>query len=192
MFTRDGGRGLVVTTRYWPWVLSGHKAVVGIFEPLGLPGVGVVDAAPGEVSGRTCSGVWVVPGPAVPQVDGAGIGRVVGDVASPLGVGLVWGAGADAVLVVGSWAWAVVLVTAMVATGAMEVTDGRVGSEAVLERVGVGPPAVPATAADARTVGACVDTLSAWGPEGGAGLAVELPGPCWEGLRALAVVPGAG
>ena len=98
-------------------------------------------------------------------------------------------------LVGGSWACAVVAVTAVVAT---EATDGRVGSEVVLERVGVGSLAVPAMgrAVDAWTVGACVDALSAWGLEGGAGLAVELPGVCGEGLcigpRALAVVPAAG
>lgn len=194
LFTRDGVRGLVVTTTYWPWLLSGHKAVGGIFEPPGLPGVGAVDAGPGEASGGTCSGGWAVPSPTVPRVDGAGLGRVVGDVAPPLGVGLVWGAGADAALVVGSWAWAVVPVTAMVATGAVEATGGRVGSEVVLERVGVGPLAVPATgwAADVWTAGACVDTSGAWGPEGGVGLAVGLPGACWEGLRAPAVVPAAG
>lgn len=35
---------------------------------------------------------------------------------------------------------------------------------------------------DAWTAGACVDTLSTWGPELAVGLAVELPGVCWEGL----------
>lgn len=136
---------------------------------------------PGGVSGSTCSGVRAVPGPAAPCVDGAGLGRVVGDVASPLGVGLVGGTGAGAELVVGSWAWAVVLVPAVVAAG---VTDGRVGSEAVLETVPVGPLAEPAVGqpVDAWTAGACVDTLSTWGPELAVGLAVELPGVCWEGL----------
>lgn len=96
-------------------------------------------------------------------------------------VGLAGGTGAGVVLVAGSWARAVVAVTAVVAAG---VTDGRVGSWAVLERVGVGPLAVPAAgqAVDAWTAGACVDTLSTWGPEVAVGLAVELPGVRWEGL----------
>lgn len=89
LFTRDWERGLVVTTRYWPWVLSEHESVVGILEPPELPGVRVVEAVPGDVSGSTCSGVPGVPGPVAPRVNGTGLGCVVGDVTSTSGVGLV-------------------------------------------------------------------------------------------------------
>ena len=187
LFTRAWGRGRVVTTRYGPCVLSGHGAEAGTWEPPELPGVGAVDAVPGGVSGRTCSGVRGVSGPAAPRVDGAGPGRVVGAVASTLGVGAESGAGAGGVLAADSRAWASVAVTAVVDTGA---ADGRVGSGVVSARVGVGPLVVPAPgrAVDVRTVGPRVDTSSARGLVGGAGLATGGP-RVPVGALALAVGP---
>lgn len=79
---RDRARGLVVTTRYWPWVLSWHESVIGILESPELSAVGLVGAVPSVA----CSTVWGVPDPVGPWACGVGLGCVVGDVA---GVGLV-------------------------------------------------------------------------------------------------------
>lgn len=179
-----------MTTRYGPCVLSGHGAEAGTWEPPELPGVGVVDAGPGGVSGRACSGVRGVSGPAAPRMDGAGPGCVVGAVASTLGVGAESGAGAGGVLAAVSRAGASVAVTAVVDTGATGAVDERVGSGVVSARVGVGPLVVPAPgrAVDVRTVGPRVDTSSAWGLVGGAELAAGWP--CVPvRVLALAVVP---
>lgn len=150
----------------------------------------MVEAAPGGVSGRTCSGVGGVPlGPAAPWGDGVGPGCVMGDVDSTLGGGP--GSRVGTVLAAGSGACILAVVTDVVDAGAV---DPRVGSGAVLARGDVGPLAVPVVgrAVDVWTVGPCVDTLSAGGLAGWlggrAGRAVE--GLCVPvGLLALAVSP---
>lgn len=85
--SKDRVRGSLVTSRYWPWVLSWHESVAGIFGSPELLGVGPVDVVPGVALVSTSSGVWGEPGPSAPFVDGVGLGCVVGDVASALGVG---------------------------------------------------------------------------------------------------------
>lgn len=80
LFT-DRVRGLVAAARYWPWVLSWHESVAGTSESPEFPGVGSVGAGALVASGWPCSGAWGARGPVGPQEDGAGLGRVVGDVA---------------------------------------------------------------------------------------------------------------
>lgn len=165
----DRGRGLVVTTRCWLWVLGWHESVTGILESPELPVVGLVGAAPSGV----CSGVWGM------------LGHGVGDVAPPPGVGLVRGTEA------GPSACVLVVVTTVVDTGA---TEGGVGAgvTGLLVMSATGP------VVNTCVVGPGVDPLNAWRGVGGVGLPVEWLGVCSEGLcvpmgvLALAMVAAVG
>jgi hypothetical protein len=57
LFTKGGVRGLVVTTRYGPWVLSWHESVAGVLGSPELKCVGPVEAVPGVALVSICSGV---------------------------------------------------------------------------------------------------------------------------------------
>lgn len=164
----DRGRGLVVTTRCWPWVLGWHESVTGILESPELPVVGLVEAVP---SGA-CSVVWGVPG------------HGVGDVVPTPGVGLEGGTEA------GLLACVLVVVTTVVDT---EATEGEVGSGVMGLLVSATGPVV-----NACVVEPGVDPLSAWRGVRGAGLPVEWLDVCLEGLcvpvgvLAFAMVAAAG
>lgn len=179
LFTKDGVRGSVVTTRYWPWVLSWHESVVGTLTSPELLDVDPAEAVPAVALVPTRSVVRSVPGPPVPWVGNRGLGCVVGDVASTSGLRLVGSTGT--VLVDGSLVCTWVVVTTAEDT---EVTDlGLVGSRVVFEGLGVGLPAVLCTgwSVVTRIVVPCV-----WVPEVGMGFLLDvLVGVLLVGLRVL-------
>lgn len=180
LFTKDGVRGSVVTTRYWPWVLSWHEAVVGTLTSPELLDVGPADAVPAVALVPTCSVVKSMPGPPVPWVGNRGLGCVVGDVASTSGLILVGSTGT--VLADGSLVCTWVVVTT---AEDVEATDlGVLGSRVVFEGLGVGLPAVLCTGWSVVTwmVVPCV-----WAPEVGMGFLLDvLVGVLLAGLRVLA------
>lgn len=149
-----------------------------------------MEAVPPVASGCTCSCVGSVPGPVPPWGDGAGLGGVVGDRGSTIGVQLVRGTEVGTVLAADPSACVLMAVTTVVDA---EATEERVDPVAVFTRDGVGLLALSATgwAVDAWMVGPCMDSLGAWGPTGSRGLAVEglgvrLARPCVpRGLSAL-------
>lgn len=165
----DRGRGLVVTTRCWPWVLGWHESVTGILESPELPVVGLVEAVP---SGA-CSGVWGVPG------------HGVEDVVPTPGVGLEGGTEA------GLSACVLVVVTTVVDT---EVTEGGVVSGVM----GLLVVSATGLVVNTCVVEPGVDPSSAWRGVRGAGLPMEWLGVCLEGLcvpmgvLAFAMVAAAG
>lgn len=179
LFTKDGVRGSVVTTRYWSWVLSWHESVVGTLTSPELLDVDPAEAVPAVALVPTRSVVRSVPGPPVPWVGNRGLGCVVGDVASTSGLRLVGSTGT--VLVDGSLVCTWVAVTTAEDT---EVTDlGLVGSRVVFEGLGVGLPAVLCTgwSVVTRIVVPCV-----WAPEVGMGFLLDvLVGVLLVGLRVL-------
>lgn len=182
LFTKDGVRGSVVTTRYWPWVLNWHESVVGIFRSPELLGVGPVEAVPAVALVPTCSVVRAVPGSPVlpvPWVGDAGLGCVVGDVASISGLGLVGGIGT--VLAVGSVVCTWMVVTAV---GDIEATEWVVvGARVMFERLGVNLPTVLFTGCSVVTL-TVVPCL--WTPEVGMGFSVDvLVGVLLAGLGVL-------
>lgn len=170
LFTKEGVRGSVVTTRYWPWVLSWHESVAGTFRSPELLGVGPVEAVPAVALVPACSVVRGVPGSPVlpvPWLGNAGLGCVVGDVASIPGLGLVGGIGT--VLAVGSLVFTWVVVTTV---GDTEATEWVVvGIRVVFEGVGVNLPTVLSTGCFVVTwtVVFCI-----WTPGVGMGLVVDV------------------
>lgn len=146
---------------------------------LGSPELlGVGPAVPAVALVSTRSVVKGVPGPPVPWVGNAGLGCVVGDVASTSGVGLVGGTGT--VLAVGSVVCVWVVVTTVEDT---EVTGWVVvGSRVVFKGLGVDLP-VLGTGCPVVTwmVVPCVGA-----PEVGVGFVVDvLAGVLWVGLGVL-------
>lgn len=167
----------MVTTRYWPWVLSWHKSVVGTLTSPELLDVGPAEAVPVVVLVPTCSVVRSVPGPPVPLVGNVGLGCVVEDVASTLGLVGSTGTVLDDGSLVVTW----VVVTTAEDT---EATDWVVvGSRVVFEGLGVDLPAVLCTGWSVVTwmVVPCV-----WAPEVDIGSLLDaLVGVLLAGLRVL-------
>lgn len=166
-----------MTTRYWPWVLSWHKSVVGTLSSPELLDVGPAEAVPAVVLVPTCSVVRSMPGPPVPLVGIVGLDCVVEDVVSTSGLGGSTGT----VLVDGSLVFTWVVVTMAEDT---EATDWVVVvSRVVFEGLGVDLPAVLRTgwSVVTRMVVPCV-----WAPEVGTGLLLAvLVCVLWAGLRVL-------
>lgn len=179
LLTKDGVRLSMVTTKYWPWVLSWHESVVGTLTSPELLGVGPAEAVSAAVLVPTCSVVRSVAGPPVPWVDNVVLSSVVGDVASTSGLRLVGSTGT--VLADGSLVCTWVVVTMAEDMGATDWVV--VGSRVVFEGLGVDLRAVLCTGWSVVTwmVVPCI-----WAPEVGMGFLLDaLVGVLLAGLRVL-------